>query len=34
MLTKIKDFAIKNKKYLLIGGGVVLAIVLYRKYKK
>lgn len=34
MLQKIKDFATKNKKYLLIGAGVVVAVLLYKKYKK
>lgn len=34
MLQKIKDFAIKNKKYLFIGSAVVLAVLLYKKYKK
>jgi hypothetical protein len=34
MLQKVKDFALKNKKYLLIGAGVIVAVVLYKKYKK
>jgi len=34
MLQKIKDFAVQNKKYLLIGSVVVVALLLYKKYKK
>lgn len=34
MLQKIKDFALKNKTYLLIGAGVTIAVMLYKKYKK
>lgn len=34
MLQKMKDFATKNKKYLLIGACLVLGYVFYQKYRK